>query len=197
MHSWPRLSSLAAKMMCPTNLPTYTTLIPADDATNVTPTAPLQINFSENIVKGTGNILIRASSNDAIIQTIDVTSASVTVAGVNATINIAALANSTGYYVEIPAGAFADASANAFAGISGNSTWNFTTSAPPAAGIIGAANGVTPNSSERCAPTPAIAPSATESATELAARIASPAANTAGTVVCRLSSVRMNGPSGP
>jgi endonuclease I len=118
--------------------PTYTTLVPTDNATNVTPTAPLQINFSENIVKGTGNILIRASSNDAIIQTIDVTSASVTVAGVNATINIAALANSTGYYIEIPAGAFADLSANAFAGISGNSTWNFTTSAPPAAGIIGA-----------------------------------------------------------
>jgi endonuclease I len=118
--------------------PTYTSLVPADNATNVTPTAPLQINFSESIVKGTGNILIRASSNDAIIQTIDVTSASVTVAGVNATINIAALANSTGYYVEIPAGAFADLSANAFAGISGNSTWNFTTSAPPAAGIIGA-----------------------------------------------------------
>jgi endonuclease I len=118
--------------------PTAASLVPADDATNVTPTAPLQLNFSENVLKGTGNILIRKSSDNSIVQTIDVASAAVVVTGTNATINIASLLFSTGYYIEIPVTAFADASSNAYAGISGSTAWNFTTSAAPAAGIIGA-----------------------------------------------------------
>lgn len=40
------------------------------------------------------------------------------------------LANSTAYYIEIPNTAFIDVVDNAFAGISGSSTWNFTTEAP-------------------------------------------------------------------
>lgn len=118
--------------------PSLTSTVPADDATNVVVTAPLQLNFSENIIKGTGNIVIKQVSDNATVQTIDVTTGVVSVAGTKATVSIAALAYSTAYYVEMTAGAFTDASLNPSAAVTGASTWNFTTSAPPAAGIIGA-----------------------------------------------------------
>lgn len=117
--------------------PTVTTLTPADNATNVSPNTNLQILFNEPIAKGTGNIVIKRISDNSIIQTIDVTTAAVVVSSSTATVTINALAASTEYYVEVSAGAFTDIALNAFAGITGNSTWNFTTAAPPAAGIVG------------------------------------------------------------
>ncbi len=116
--------------------PTVTTLTPTDNATNVFTNTNLQIVFNEPIAKGIGNVLLKKLSDNAIVQTIDVTNAIVSVVGSTATITINPLLNSTDYYVEIDAGAFTDIALNNFAGITGNSTWNFTTSAPPAAGII-------------------------------------------------------------
>ena len=58
-----------------------------------------------------------------------------TVSGATATIDPAALLlESTGYYVEVSAGAFRDLAGNDFAGINGGATWNFTTGdfTPPA-----------------------------------------------------------------
>ncbi len=116
--------------------PTVTTLTPADNATNVSINTNLQILFNESIVKGTGNIVLKKSSDNSIVQTIDVTSAAVVVAGSTVTISINPLLNLTDYYVEIAAGAFTDIALNNFAGIAGSTTWNFTTLAPPADGII-------------------------------------------------------------
>jgi endonuclease I len=79
----------------------------------------------------TGNILIKRSSDDSIFETIAVTSTQVVVAGSTVTITpSAAFANTTGYYIEIPAGAIQDIANNNYAGISGNAAWNFTTLTP-------------------------------------------------------------------
>jgi endonuclease I len=120
--------------------PTIVTLTPANAATSVAINTNLTILFSESIVKGTGDILIKKVSDNSTVQTIDVaTITPVTVSGSTATIVISSLLNSTAYYVEIPNTAFKDAASNAFLGFSGSSTWSFTTIAPPpppAAGII-------------------------------------------------------------
>jgi hypothetical protein len=107
--------------------PTITSLSPADDATGVALNADLVATFSEDVLKGTGNILVKKTSDDSIVHTIDVASGLVTVSGAVVTINPATdFAFNTGYYVEIPATVFKDASSNFFAGISDKNTWNFT-----------------------------------------------------------------------
>jgi len=111
-----------------TTPPTVAGLNPADDATNVALAANLVVTFSEDVVKDSGNILVRKTSDDSIVHTIDVASGLVTISGAVVTINPATdFAFNTGYYVEIPATAFKDASNNFFAGISDKNTWNFTT----------------------------------------------------------------------
>ncbi|MFM8489415.1 MAG: Ig-like domain-containing protein, partial [Bacteroidota bacterium] len=120
-----------------TTPPTILTLSPADNSTSAAVNADLVITFNENIVKGTGNILVRKTSDDSVVHTIDVTSAPVTVSGSTATINPSTdLQNLTGYYVQIPATAFRDASSNFFAGIADKTTWNFTTVADTTAPTV-------------------------------------------------------------
>jgi hypothetical protein len=111
-----------------TTAPTVSGRSPADDATNVAVDSNLQITFSENVFKGSGNVVIKQSSDDSTVQTFDVASSAVTVNGAMVTVNPADLAGSTGYYVTIDSGAFRDAAGNAFGGISSKDAWNFTTS---------------------------------------------------------------------
>lgn len=117
-----------------TTPPTITSLAPADDATNVNETANLVATFSEAIQKGTGNIVIKNSSDNSTVETLDVSSSAVTVSGTSLTIDPTfVLAFSTGYYVLIDSGAVRDnaTTPNNFAGISTATTWNFTTRAAP------------------------------------------------------------------
>jgi hypothetical protein len=107
--------------------PTVTALSPADNATGVSAATGLTMTFSEAVQKGTGNIIIKKSADNSIVQTIDVTTGAVAVTGNSAAITIAALAPGTGYYVEVAATAFKDLANNAYAGITGGTTWNFTT----------------------------------------------------------------------
>jgi Ca2+-binding RTX toxin-like protein/methionine-rich copper-binding protein CopC len=109
--------------------PTASTFTPADDATGVAVGADLVVNFSEAIKKGTtGDIVIKKVSDDSPVATIPVTDAQVTVSGSTVTINPTAdLAGGTDYYVEIAKGAIKDIPGNDYAGITGNSTWNFKT----------------------------------------------------------------------
>lgn len=112
--------------------PTVTTYSPADNATNVSNTTNCVLTFSENIQKGTGNILIKESG--VITQTIDVTSASVTVSGNTATINPNDFTYDAAVNIEIAAGAFKDLTNNNYAGISNATTWNFTVQSAPSSG---------------------------------------------------------------
>jgi methionine-rich copper-binding protein CopC len=109
--------------------PTVTSYSPADDASSVLITSNLILTFSEPIQKGTGNILIKEGG--VTTQTIDVSSAAVTVSGNTATINPSDLGYSAAVNIEIATGAFTDIANNNYAGISDAATWNFTTEAPP------------------------------------------------------------------
>ncbi|MCX6317539.1 MAG: Ig-like domain-containing protein [Bacteroidetes bacterium] len=108
--------------------PTATTFTPANGATGVAVSGNLIVAFSENIQKGTaGTITVKRTSDNVTVQTTAVTAAAVTVSGNTATIPYSALANSTGYYVNIDAGAFRDLAGNNHAGITSTTTWAFTT----------------------------------------------------------------------
>ena len=101
----------------------------ANNATGVSVTTNLVITFSENIQKGTsGNVVIKNSSDNSVVETIAVTSSQVTVSGAKATIVLTnPLDPNASYYVQVDAGAFTDLAGNPFAGISESTTWNFTT----------------------------------------------------------------------
>ena len=108
--------------------PAIVSLSPANGVSNVAASQTATITFNENIKKGTGNILVKRIADNSIVQTFDVTAASVIVSGAGASFSLTGLAPNTGYYIEIGAGAIKDLADNNFAGISGNTTWAFTTS---------------------------------------------------------------------
>jgi Ca2+-binding RTX toxin-like protein len=111
-----------------TTPPTASSFSPADNATGVAVADNLVINFSEAIQKGTGNLEIKKLSDNSVVETIAATADNVTVSGSELTINPTAnLAPGTDYYVEIANGAITDIAGNNYAGITGDSTWNFTT----------------------------------------------------------------------
>lgn len=107
--------------------PPLSTLAPADNSIGVALNANLVMTFGENIQKGSGNILIKRTSDNSLVQSIAVTDAAVATAGSTVTINPNDFLDNTSYYVEVAAGAFKDLAANNFVGISGPNTWNFTT----------------------------------------------------------------------
>jgi surface protein len=103
---------------------------PADNATSVSESANIVLNFSGSVDVETGNIKIYKSSDDStIIETIDVTSGQVTGTGTSQiTVNPSVtLDSSTEYYVLIDATAFDDSSSNSYAGISSTTALSFTT----------------------------------------------------------------------
>jgi methionine-rich copper-binding protein CopC/lysophospholipase L1-like esterase len=123
--------------------PTVVTLSPADDATDGSPFGNLSAIFDENIQKGSGNITLKKSADDSVVETFDVaTSPRVTVSGTQLTIDpTSILTGLTGYYVQIDAGAIKDLAGNPFPGISGSGTWSFTTAASSATAVITTADG--------------------------------------------------------
>ena len=104
--------------------PLATAFSPAENATGVAENANLVITFNENVQKGTGNILIKESG--VIIQTIDVTSGSVTVSGATVTVNPNDFSSGAAVNIEIAAGAIRDVSGNNYAGITNATNWNFS-----------------------------------------------------------------------
>lgn len=112
-----------------TDAPVIASLNPSDDGTLVAPLdVNLEVQFNEPINAGTGSIKIYLSSDDSLIESIDVASSQVNLSGSRAIINPTNnLTASASYYVLIDAGAFKDNFNNTFAGIADNTTWNFTT----------------------------------------------------------------------
>ncbi|MCO4813690.1 MAG: Ig-like domain-containing protein [Flavobacteriales bacterium] len=99
---------------------------PADDQINVAVATNLTATFDENISAGSGNIELRLSSNDALVEAFDVTT-NATFTGSQVSLNPAAdLIFLENYYVVIPNGAIEDVAGNVYAGFSDNATWNFT-----------------------------------------------------------------------
>ncbi|MGF1569518.1 MAG: choice-of-anchor L domain-containing protein [Nodosilinea sp.] len=126
--------------------PFITAKTPADNATDVALAANIILNFNEAVQKGTGNLTIKRVSDDSVVETINVTSGLVTVSGKTVTVNPTNdLSSSTAYYVEVASGAITDLSNNAFAGISGNTTFNFATAdtIPPTISTLSPADNAT------------------------------------------------------
>lgn len=110
------------------SVPTITTLNPVDDATDIALNSNLQITFTENILKGTGNIVIYDAADNTVVETVDVTSGNVTINNATVTINPTSdLAYNKSYYVQITSTAFKDTGNNNFPGILDTTTWNFST----------------------------------------------------------------------
>ncbi len=107
------------------------TLSPADNATGVSLTANLVATFSTTTVAtSTGSIGIYKTSDDSLVESIDVTSSQVTKSGAEITINPSVMfENSTEYYVWIPSIAFKDDDDVFYEGTTASTTWSFTTMA--------------------------------------------------------------------
>jgi len=113
--------------------------LPADDDTNVPVETVVSgenliATFNENIQEGSGNILLRQQSDDAIISTFalsDFNKVAIFDNFLYLTLDVS-LSAGVGYYVEIPDGAILDQAEtpNAFAG-TGTTGWNFTVASPP------------------------------------------------------------------
>ena len=126
--TWNFITAAAADLIAPT----VTALSPADNAANVAVGSNLVVTFDETIAAGTGDILVRRTSDDSTALTIPVSDSQVTVSGAVLTINPSSdLDNSTGYYIQIASTAVVDSAGNAYAGINDATTWNFSTAAPP------------------------------------------------------------------
>jgi len=102
---------------------------PTDNSIAIAIDSDISLTFSETVDVETGNILIKKTSDDSTLETIDVTGDQVTGSGTTQiTINPANDFDSeTDYYVQIPATAFDDASGNSYVGITDKKTLSFTT----------------------------------------------------------------------
>lgn len=111
------------------DVPAVTSLSPTNGNTSASVTANLVIGFSKTVSTSTGTITIRKSSDDSIVESIDVSGGLISGGGTSSvTINPSVtLEEGVQYYVLVPNTAFRDGSSNYFAGISDKTTWSFTT----------------------------------------------------------------------
>jgi len=117
--------------------PEVVALRPDNGATAVGIGADLALTFDEIVQRGTGDIVIRRAGDHSVVETIDVTSAAVSVNGRNVTVDPTGnLEFATAYYVQIATNAIADAFGNDFAGITNATTWSFTTRASEDASLL-------------------------------------------------------------
>ena len=132
-NNYAGISSTTALSFTTTNNPTLLSSVPANNATGVALDANIVLNFSEAVDAESGNIVIKKSSDDSVIETIDVTSAQVTGTGTNIiTINpVSSLPESTQVYITIAETCFDDAAGNSYAGINNKTTIIFTTGVKP------------------------------------------------------------------
>ncbi len=122
-----------------TTEPLTSSFTPVDDATNVAVDTNLLLQLNENVQFGTtGNITLKKTSDDSVIETFDVsTSSQLSVSGDTITIDPTSdLDNATEYYVIIDNGAIEDLAGNPYQGFSGVTVWSFTTIAAASGGWV-------------------------------------------------------------
>ena len=132
--------------------PSISSTSPADNATDVAVDAAITITFSEPIAFGTGNIILRENNSGwSDLETFDVTTdvgtspGQVSISGNTLTIKPTSnRSNSLEYAIRIDSGAITDIGGVAFAGITDDTSFSFTTVAASAGiTIVGTAiNGV-------------------------------------------------------
>lgn len=105
-------------------------LLPEDDATSQYIDTDLRITFNESVQAGTGNLMIKKSSDDSTIETISASTAAILENVV--TVSPASEFNyAETYYILIENSAFKDHDDNSFSGITSTDDWNFTTETYP------------------------------------------------------------------
>ncbi len=111
------------------NLPTLSSHVPADDATGVSEVADIVLNFSEIVEAASTEKFITIKKGDDVVEAIDVRGSQVTGSGsTQITINPSVtLESQTAYHILIDNGAIVDTAGASYAGISSDSTFNFTT----------------------------------------------------------------------
>ena len=113
----------------PGTVPSLSSSSPADDETNVLTDINIVLNFSEIIKVNTGNITLKKTSDDSVVEIFDINGANVSLSS-NTQITIDPtdfLEKNTDYYVLIDATAIVDLSRNNYEGISNKTTYNFST----------------------------------------------------------------------
>jgi uncharacterized protein YjiK len=109
--------------------PTLASTSPVDNAAGITSSRVI-LTFSENVVAGSGNIVITSALDTRTISVTDTTQ--VTFSGNTANINPSAdLQKGVSYNVTIASGVIKDGAGNSFAGISSATVLNFDTAAAP------------------------------------------------------------------
>ncbi|MBL4604574.1 MAG: Ig-like domain-containing protein, partial [Flavobacteriaceae bacterium] len=114
---------------------------PIDNATGIVTTANIVVDFDENITKGTGTITIRDATSTVNFEVFDIATATSTnspAAGALGLLNDKLYINPTNalvesgnvYAIQIAATAIDDTFGNSFAGITDETTFNFTTANP-------------------------------------------------------------------
>lgn len=122
-----------------TTAPTLASATPADNAFNIPVRSPLNLNFSEAVRAGTGNIIVTNGTDRREIPVTDVSQ--VRFAGSTVSINPTLdLAPASGYSIQMAPGVIKDLAGNNYAGIADATTLNFTTA------IAFAVTGVVPGS---------------------------------------------------
>ena len=109
--------------------PTLSSSSPSDGATSVGVNDNIVLTFSEAVDAESGNILIKKSSDNSTVETINVAGGLVSGSGSTIiTINPSStLDGETGYYITIAATAFDDVDSASYAGFTNSTTLNFTT----------------------------------------------------------------------
>ena len=113
----------------PGTVPSLSSSSPADDETSVLTDINIVLNFSEIIKVNTGNITLKKTSDDSVVEIFDINGANVSLSS-NTQITIDPtdfLEKNTDYYVLIDATAIVDLSRNNYGGISNKTTYNFST----------------------------------------------------------------------
>ncbi|MBE9610634.1 Ig-like domain-containing protein [Chitinilyticum piscinae] len=108
--------------------PTLQSFSPADNAADVGVGANLVLSFSEAVKAGSGNFVIHNADGSIAASIAASDSSQVSFNGSTVTINpLADLLAGSSFYVTIDAGALSDLAGNAYAGLSDNGVFNFTT----------------------------------------------------------------------
>ena len=111
------------------NNPLLSSASPSDNEENVNVSSNIVLTFNEAVDAESGNIIIKKTSDDSTLETIDVTGAKVSGSGsTSITINPSTdLTADIDYYLLIDDTAFDDTAGNSYAGISSTTALNFST----------------------------------------------------------------------
>ncbi|WP_343745443.1 Ig-like domain-containing protein [Chitinophaga sp.] len=107
--------------------PVISSLVPANQSTDISPSTPLQIIFSENVAANQGSLYLHNSSNGHT-DTFAIGQPALSINNNLLTVN-KILRPYSSYYITADSALVKDLSGNAFAGIADSSQWRFSTGA--------------------------------------------------------------------